>query len=51
MAVTFKMAEKYSDRSSSNFALVVKKCALVKLEHSAVETVGMIQKAVTMGNW
>ena len=43
VAVTFKMTEKVKQRIS------IKLC--IKLEHSSVETIWMIQKAEAMGNW
>ena len=43
VAVTFKMTERVEQQICNKFC--------VKLEHSSVETIRMIQKAVAMGNW
>ena len=43
VAVTFKMTEKVKQRIS------IKLC--IKLEHSSVETIWMIQKATAISNW
>ena len=43
VAVTFKMTEQVEQQISIQFC--------IKLEHSCVETIWMIQKAVAMGNW
>ena len=43
VGVTFKMTEQVEQR------ICIKFC--VKLEHSSVETIWMIQKAAAMGNW
>ena len=42
VAITFKMTERVEQW------ICIKFC--VKLEHSSVETIGMIQKAAAMGN-
>ena len=43
VAVTFKMTEQGEQQMCIKF--------YIKLEHSSMETMGMIQKAVAMGNW
>ena len=43
VAVTFKMTEQVEQQICIQFC--------IKLEHSCVETIRMIQKAVAMGNW
>ena len=43
VAVTFKMTERVKAWTCIRFC--------VKLEHSSMETIGMIQKATAMGNW
>ena len=43
VAVTFKMTEQVEQLICIIFC--------IKLEHSSVETFGMIQKDVAMGNW
>ena len=43
VAVTFKMTEQVKQR------VCIKFC--VKVEHSSVETIWMIQKATAVGNW
>ena len=43
VAVTFKMTERVEQHICIKF--------FIKLEHSSVETVQMIQKATPMGNW
>ena len=43
VAVTFKMTERVEQRICFKFC--------TKLEHSSVETIRMMQKAATMGNW
>ena len=43
VAITFKMTEQVEQR------ICIKFC--IKLEHSSVETIQMIQKAAAMGNW
>ena len=43
VAVTFKITEKVEQQ------ICIKFC--IKLEHSSVETIRMIQKAAAMGNW
>ena len=43
VAVAFKMTEQVEQR------ICIKLC--IKLEHSSVETIAMIQKAAAMGNW
>ena len=43
VAIIFKMTEWIEQEMYINFC--------VKLEHSSVETIGMIQKASAMGNW
>ena len=43
VAIAFKMIEQVMQQ------ICIQLC--VKLEHSSMETIGMIQKAATMGNW
>ena len=43
VAVAFKMTEQVHQQICIKF--------YIKLEHSSMETMGMIQKAVAMGNW
>ena len=43
VAVTLKMAEQVEQQICIKFG--------IKLEHSSVETIQMIQKAAAMGNW
>ena len=43
VAIAFKMTKQVEQR------ICIKFC--IKLEHSSVETIQMIQKAVAMGNW
>ena len=43
VAVAFKMTEKVEQQ------ICIKFC--IKLEHSSMETIQMIQKATAMGNW
>ena len=43
VAISFKMTERVEKRICIRFYL--------KLEHSSVETIGMILKAAAMGNW
>ena len=43
VAITFKMTEQVEQR------ICVKFC--IKLEHSSMETIWMIQKAAAMGQW
>ena len=43
VAITFKMTERVEQRICIEFC--------VKLEHSSMETIQMIQKSTAMGNW
>ena len=43
VAITFKMTERVEQK------ICIKFC--IKLEHSSMETLQMIQKAAAMGNW
>ena len=43
VAITFKMTEQAEQQ------ICIKFC--IKAEHSCVETIWMIQKATSMGNW
>ena len=43
VAFTFKITQQVGQR------MCIKFC--IKLEHSSVETTGMIQKAIAMGSW
>ena len=42
-AIAFKMTEQVEQRICIKFCM--------ELEHSSVETIGMIQKVTAMGNW
>ena len=43
VAITFKMTEGVEQQICNRFC--------IKLEHSAVKTIWMIQKVTTVGNW
>ena len=43
VAITFKMTEQVKQQICIEFC--------IKLEHSSMENIQMIQKAATMGNW